>query len=653
VVPHQRDLQNAPIPNSEINDLRIYIRDVPREAKVAGPENTGLRVPDKELYGLTIDIVDLNTRQIIPQNYQALDSNGQNADNLTEGGSFLYTTATRIVDSIPYLANANYYDLSEYLIDLELLTPDRYQLVYEVGFYARVLTNDELREFLCIDLNRTSIARYTFEINHPGDVIHQFYTLTPPPYLTNANKSQDTTISLYRPFTDILQDVFDEQTLLEKVNWVFDAPPETIPYMSAILGWDIPYFPESLDQLRKAVLRRTVELQNIAGSRQALIRLFRLFGFEIVISNLWWSSDGKRYIRPGQKLPPQYESEEITIQSVCQIDLILRDYATEGFASFNIPLLHRPQEVTDIDDFAGLRDGGDLTIEAYRVSTSSDAYTVLKELSESISKDPDNFGENSGCYNDANGFLTSVELSQKLDGLNLRGFSQITISGKLGSVANSLELGLPPISTETISFDRENNVLSLAINGYFDSEDEAIFAFVLYRRQQINVPEAIKDLQSNRFDVQVTLQEGVQTPDPVTLDFAIEFLFRIKAFHSLLNIIKTRISLTETYLVTDLSVGGGVQMRFDTDAGRLQVPPAIIPNIPGIIDDCTLLDPQSLGYKETDIRFRLDILSNLAEEFEAWLRLNGREDEAIADERLALLKRRIVEGCQYTSHGQD
>jgi hypothetical protein len=653
VVPHYRNQVGGVIPNSSVSDLRIYIRDVPKEAKVAGPENTGLRFPDKELYGITIDLNTLNGLQVSPPDFDALDSDKNPTEDLVDGGFFRFTSASRIVDDIPYISHANYYDLSDIKLELEPLTPDRYEMVYETSFFERVLTSDELQEFLCIDANKRSIARFLLEINHPGDVMHEFYRLTPPPYLDNANKSKDTTIGLYRPFTDILQDVFDEQSLLERVNWVFDAPPETIPYMSAILGWDIPYFPESLDQLRKAVLRRTVELQSLSGSKQVVVRLFRLFGFEIIISNLWWSSDGKRFIRPGQSLPPPYGEEQIAIKRSCQIDLLLNDYDTIGFTSLGIPLLYRPQTISDVDNFVGLRDGGDVTIEAYRVLKQSTAHERLSQISTQLLDSPGDFGDVDGCFIDLNGFINSVAINELTNDQDLLGFSQINLGGKFGAVTKDVSIGRAPLSANTISLDRDKNLINLTINGYIDDESESIFVFAIYNKLQLIVPEAIKDLQSNRFDVQVITQEGTETLDPVVLDFVIEFLFRIKAFHSLLNLIKTRIELTETYLVTDWSVGGDVQMRFDLDAGRLQVPPAIIPDVPGIINDCTLLDPSSLGYKDADIRFRLDMLTNLADDFLAWLRLDGRPDQPIGGEKLAPPKQLPSETCQYTYHGQD
>lgn len=654
VVPHRRTNSGEPLANSGIFNLRIYIEDVPREALVAGHDNVGKRFPDRELYSETVDSLELADRFITPSNYTFYDSDDNVITDPKEGDQFEFITSTGIVDRIAYLPDADYYDLSDIKLELELLPSDVYNLVYETEYFARVISQDELQEFLCINASLVSTARLKFELNHPGDVIDEFYNLTPPPYLTNATKALDTTIALYRPFTDVLQDIFDEQNLLESINWVFETPPEAIPYMSSLLGWELPYFPQSLDQLRRAVLRRTVEFQNLAGSRRAIINLFRLFGFEVLITNLWWSSDGKRFIRPGERLPSPYENEEIEIVDICQVDLALNDYNDQGFTELEIPLLFRPQIRASSDDFSGVRDGGDITIEAYIVTKDSDAYIALQSVAASISNDPENYGSIKGCYVDSNGFINSNSIINALDGKDVDGFSQVLISGKLGQPSEVTLVGQAPLTDQTIGFDRETNTLSLTLNGYFDSPTQSIFMFVIYERQKLVVPSIISDLQSNRFDIQVLTQDFEEFADPTTLEFAIEFLFRLKAFHSLLSLIRTRIELTETYEVTDWCVGGDTAMRYDIDAGMLQVPPAIIPDIPGAIDDCTLLDPRSLGYKDSDILLRLRKLANLPEEHAAWRALDSRSDESQDGLSLGLMQEAPGRGsCKYTHRGQD
>lgn len=654
IVPHAKSYSGNNIYSGNVFNVRIYVEDVPREALIAGHNNISKRYPDRELYSESISSFELSSRLINPSSYQFYNASGDQIDGPVEGEYFEYITSTGIVDKIQFFGDADYYDLSDIKIEVELLPEALYNLVYEAEYFTRVVSQDELQEFLCINENQVAKSRFKFQINHPGHIISEFYNLTPPPYFTDANKASDMTIAEYRPFTDMLQDIYDEQSILERINWVFSTPPEAIPYVSSLLGWDIPYFPESLDQLRRAVLRRTVEFQNLAGSRRALVNLFRLFGFEILITNLWWSADGKRFIRPGEKLPTEYKNQEIQVKNRYQVDLALNDFDKIGFNELKIPLLYRPQIKSSFDDFVSVRDGGDVTVESYLVAKGSEAHTKLTAISQELLSDPSGFGEKYGCYLDNNGYINSNFITNSLVGVYTGGFSQILIGGKLGEPSQQLIVGKAPVTDKNLSLDRETNSLNLTINGHIDSTSYSIFTFALYERQEVVVPNIIADLQSNRFDIQVLTQNFEDYADPVTLEFATEFLYRLKAFHSLLNIIRTRAEFTETYEVTDWCVGGDIQMRYDIDAGMLQVPPAVIPNIPGTINDCSLLDPKNLGYKDSDILLRLRKLANLPEEHAAWKILDSRSDTPQNGLYIGPTPQAPGrETCKYTYRGQD
>ncbi len=657
VVPHKHDPLGNIISNSMVYNVRVYIENVPQSAFVAGHDHVGMRFPDRELYAENIDSLELAERQIDLTNVTITRNEVVVQLEEAETGDIIhYTTSSGVIDTIEFINGADYYDLSDILLDVELLPSDNYNIVYESQYLTRVISKDDKQQFLCINANSTSLALLRFSIQHPGQVIDEFYRHTPPPYLTNASKAQDTTVALYRPFTDILQDVMDEQNLLERVNWVFDAPAEAIPYLSSLLGWDLPFFPKSLDQLRRAVLRRTVEFQNLKGSRRSIINIFRLFGFEILITNLWWSSDGKRLIRPGEKLPAQYQDEEIIVDNQYQIDNAISDLIVDTFGNFEIPLLYRPQVEAGLDDFSSAQDGGDITIDAYYVEYGGEAWDQLNAISNEIQNNHGTYGETAGCVVDNNGFINPTAIHDALAGTDIKGYSQILISGKLGNAINDVTVGVhPPLTKSGVKMNRETNILQLNLSGYFDpSENGRLFVFVTYNKLEIIVPSILATLQSNRFDLQVLTRSLQEFADPVTLEFAIEFLYRLKAFHSLLNVIRTSADLTETYEVTDLCVGGEYDQRYDTDIGRLQVPPAIIPNIPGNIDDCTQLDPTSLGYKSSDIILRLRKLANLPEEHAAWFLLDNRADEPKNDSlRLAVPMAAERDVCKFTYRGQD
>lgn len=691
VVPHRRDPAGVPLANSDTWGVRVYVESVPQEALVAGSDHIGLRIPDRLLYAEDITARMLEDRQLVVESLNITRAGIPiDAVERRNGDLILYQCASGVTDTIPLLLDADYYDLSDIRLEVELLPADRYNLVYEVSYYTRQLARGT-DSLLCIDITQPALGLFRSQFNHPGEVLNEFYRLTPPPYLSpTATKSLDTTIALYRPFTDALQDVADEQKLLESLNWVHKIPYQAIPYLSALLGWDLPYFPESLDQLRLAVLRRTSRLQSIKGSRQALIEIFRLLGLEILISNLWWTPDGLHLIRPSALADPA-DPEAIRVRTVTQIEPLLAGYNTEGFGEFTIPLLHRPQIVGGLDDFAAITDGGDIVVDTYLVEVDSPADILLQQITlgggdypVGMLVDPDGFTDRYG-HNlslDQYGRQTGpIQLA--LAGLEVGGYSQQRLSGLFGTVQPGSGLvsnqflvkgwGRPPITRQGVSFNRDTNVLNLTFSGYFtfDGIDQLppkrrpsrIYSFATYTRQDIIVPGAMVNLQSNRFDIQLLITDtdpslsGIQDyVDPTIFEFAFDFLYKIKAFHSLLNVLRYTVELNETYEVTTTCVGGDVAQRYDTDMGRLQVPPAKLILPPGG-RDCVDYDPVRLGYQSPDIRLRLRKLTNLPEEFDAWKALDSRasaETYTVTGSRLPA--RPPASGrseCLFTTGGQD
>jgi hypothetical protein len=684
VVPHRRDNLGLTIPNSNIFNVRIFIENVPDEAKVAGHQNIGKRYPDKELYRRNILTRELSNRFIDLRNYDiAKDGNIIAFDKAKTGDIVTFTTSTGITDTLTFIKHADYYDLSDIkLEDLEILPNDLYNLVYETSYFTRKMAINETNELLCIDTTFPAIAQTQFRLNHPGEIISEMHNLTPAVYLTDAYKRNDKTLEFYRPFSDILNDVYDEQRILKSINWVKKAPSEAIPYISQLLGWGTQHFPQSTVNLSRAVLRRTVELQKIRGSRQALSEIFRTFGLELLISNLWWSSDGKKLIAPGDILPDEYVNQKITVKRNCQTDLLLDEYAKNGYGEFQIPLLFRPLQKDGFDDFVSLREGGNITVDAYIVKKDSSAHVKLAEVANKIKTNPEGYSEaNGGCIKDSSGFINATDLHTSLSGLNVEGYSQILLTGKVGKSTDSIKAGPNiPLTEESCSFNRDNNILSVTLSGYKSLKDDKLvtYAFATYQHDVLIVPDILKDLQSNYFNIQVvaselesrllyiankhsgqwkfhgsTSAENAGLLSPIVLDFAMEYLFKAKAFHSLLNVVKYTIEITETYQTNDICLGGDITQRFDVDMGRLQVPPAIIPNVVSE-GDCANSDPISLGYKDDDILYRLRVLENLPEEFQSWKNLDDSEIIQITPTRIILPK--SISGrneCKYTHTGQD
>jgi hypothetical protein len=768
--------------------VRIVIEDVPHKALVAGQIPIGLMSPNHELYAKNVSMSELIDRTINPESQSyfrivGVDTNGNQTLKSIDyseavGGDLMqYTTASGSVGNVPYYPTANYYDLSDIFIETEQLPPDWYNITYQGEYYARVESKSTPGQLNCIDITRKATSVYRFRMNHPGQVMQETVNLTPAPYMTSDQKSVDTTIEFYRPFTDILQDIFDEQYLLGSVNWVDWITPQFVPYLSFLLGLDLPYFPQSLYRLRKTMLRNVVRLQQLKGSRNAIYDLFELFGYIVYVNKLYWSKDGKRLIRPGEKLPTAYADQEITIEERCQIEPVIVGYNTSGFGELTVPLLYRPTYTDEVQGIVNTVQEGDITLDAYLVqknvigagqvstnkttdlfgngdtkftidfavgdtvlvanetarvvativddhhmtvtipfqndtsNTGSDtpwttyayvsrAYKRLEDISCSIGTSATNCNNNPSNWeipgrgtvstnadanlygNSSTLFLTDFEIG---DSVVVNGESErtvtailsdthITVSTAFDNIAQNLTYSRitkvcrattllndetegvvsfsrvvidrsgvmgngedrstgdqPPFISNGVRIDRNANLLHLTFNGSIQFDDKygqkgshavdselLLYAFATYSREELVVPDSIKDLYSNRFDIQLLTQNGEQIGSDI-LEFLIDYLFNIKAFHSLLNTLIYHANLDETYQVTPFCVGGDLEQRWDIDAGKLQVPPAILPEIPE--DDCSV-DPSDLGYKPEDIALRKRVLSNLPEEFQAWVDVN-------------------------------
>lgn len=633
IVPHVRDQLGFPIPNSQIENVEVFIEDVPSEARVTGHQNIGIRLPDKELYKETLTPLDLRDKSIDLRSFQITRA-GQpvSFQQARNGDTVLYTSADGTQGELPFVQGAEYFDLSEVKLDLEILTPDNYNLVYATTFFKRKISRDGLDQFICIDINTKQLQIFKFPIQHPGQVMQTMYNLTPVPYLSNDRKSLDSTVAFYRPFSDILQDIHDEQDLLESINWVFDTPPEFIPYLSSLLGWDLPYYPTSLDKLRRAVLRRTVEFQNLKGSKRGVVELFRLFGFEILISNLYWSEDGTRLIRP------RVTGSEVLLDLQLQVEQVLYDrQLANNFEHIQAPLLYRPK-VRGLNGIIGFRDSGPVTLYAWAVSPDSDADLILRDL------EPDQLQ----YFEGQGGLQVQPQLLEIQQLPGVIGFSNIFIDATEQILVDSS--GQPPFVLSGCNLDYVENKISLIPNGSFPTGTR-LYCWAVYSRQRVDVPKELEDLRSNRFDLQILSIPGLESPDPTILDFVVSFLFKIKAFHSLLNVIISQINLTENYEVTDLCVGGGFLQRFDTQFGQLQVPPAIVPNIPAEDVECAATDPESLGYKPADLQLRAIKIESLQIEHAAWRDLNEVSAQNFLSARIAANQPEDGD-CRYTKYGQ-
>jgi len=594
-----RDIAGNLMPGTGMKGARIYIADT-GTAPVSGHDHVGVFNPEYSLYEVELSETELLSRKIDLNGVTYLDDNGDITTVTTDAEKIQFTCNAGIIGDIKYLPHADYIDLSDIVLEVESLPSKRYVLIYEGTYLNRRISDNN--ELLCVEDNEV-ITSSRLILNHPGEVLLMMTETTPFQYFTKSKKSEDSTIGFYRPFSDALQDIHDEQDLLKKVNWIYDVAPENIPYLGFMLGWELPYFPQSVDSLRRAVLRNTVKLQRLKGSKRAVKELFDLFGFAVRVGNIWWTPDGE-LAGTGEQLPPALEDFEVESTETITTEPLLLEFTEDGFGQTTVPLIY------DVVDRL-------VTVRAYVATRGTAAHTFLANTGTTLSTDFDALD-----YAAPATFRVLPSAVSGVEGLaGLLGSSTALIDTD-GYVSEIATTGDAPILRNGLKQDYISREMSLSLSRYyeFDSDDEVLYIFATYAYNKITVPTSMANLQSNRFDMILTEKDGEQV-DPDVILFLVDFLFKIKAFHSLLRKVIIAMLASDTYQVTDFCVGGLVEQDITTDAGQQQTPPeSIIPVAPG---DCPHYTPEEYGFRRWDIEYRERVLGDLQDEFDAWAALEA------------------------------
>ena len=581
---------NTGVNNDSIINVSIKIENADDvDCAVCGIEHSDLQCPKSTTHLVSISNLELSS--------YAIDTSGC---DFIDNDHFEYTTNSGIRGTLEYLSDAEYYDLSNISINTIDLEDGKYVFSYMCSYYKRILSDNG--GLICIDGDVVVTSAYKFIINHPGELIGEFVRLTPNPYLNNEQLDNNDTVKFYRPFVNILQDIYDESSLIEHVNWLDKIEPEFVPYLVYTIGLDIPFYPKSFDNLRKSILGNIVKLWNLKGSKKVLIDLFKIFGYNIRIHNLKY--DGEKFIRP------------LATEGV-QVEPLLCDYNDDGFGNISIPLLHRPSKI--VDDT--IVDDGTFVVDTFLVEKGSEIHDKLSELCESRSS-----------------------MLPVITGNGLVGFSQVSVHD--GTSTINAGVGDIPVFDNGVIFNQDNNYVKLIFsNGIqFTSDNLTLYSFITYKKCIEFYTSG--SIDSNRFDVKILPNQTNEQVEPDVLNFLMNFLYKVKSFHSLLNVISYNAITSDVYNVTDFSVGGIVIDDTDVDLGNLQVPPAIMPEY----GECK----SEFGYKEKDLLFRRDILRLLIEEFEAWQAFDNRDNSHTSDTlRLQAHTSSDRDSCKFNWLGQD
>lgn len=703
-VPHRRNSNGTTILNTEAFDVTFRIEDAQNRIPVAGEDYRGLLVPNFDLFKRELSTYELETRRIDVQhqdfinpklfdyverdfnrkitleeflasaskidqetfNLLDVDSDGQltesdfNQIDVRKNGFITFsnfvksydsveindlmiitTEAGKLRDVITWYADADYFDLSTISIETYLLQPPgKYVFSWTAHYYGRILT--DRGELFCIDENGIRLARLPIVFDHPGDVFYEMQTKMPDYVFTGERIDKDQTLKFIRPYSDILQDVYDEASFLQKINHIDYIPASYIPYLSYLLGWSLPYFPGSTDTMRRNVLKNARKLQNLKGSKAALRDLFEIFNYAIDIINVWYSPDGKKLLAPNDPAPNV--SYKINQKQVVRSDPMVSNYNADGFGSLEIPLLYHPT--------------GDITIEAWIVKTSSALYEPLKGAVDSWdSLEADAIGE------DPEGYLVNPALYELLPSGAAVGYSQVLVSQQFGGIDSRVPINSTqtPINQYGAKYDKYRNTLTLTFDHYIEFKpDEKLFIFATYERSKIEIPEELTDLRSNRFDIKILSKLDGSEVDPRVLEHLFDFITDLKAFHSLLRKIAFTLNYASVYNVTDFCVGQDRLAEPGTIMGEAQVPPAIIPKTINL-DNC-VEGAFNRGFKVEDLKYRENVIQGLQEEFQAWKDLDcthkiPSDQQALIESlsRLSINPESMQDcsSCESTKYGQD
>jgi len=615
VVPYRYDQETGlEFIDSLPSNVRYYIADVPNQALVAGYDHKGILVPEEERYVQALTISELINQRIdlggVDYFRRQPDGSFVQIDqtDAIEGDYIEYTLLNGTRGKVIFYPQTDYFDLSDISIETADLPRNRYRFIWEATYKRR---NTQEGDFVCISGDDEPTISEMM-VACPGEIHHQMVQNTPSVYFDGQDIENQSIVKAYRPFADTLQDIFDEQTLLRKINWIDEIPAQLIPYLSYLIGIDLPNFPGVSDAVRKSMTKNGYKLQKLKGTKRVIRELFEIFGFTVDVINVWYRSNGSGFVAPGEQLPDDEQEDEILLENKCQYDVLINDFSDSGFGTIEVPLLYRPNS-------------GNVTLHAYLVSTDSNTYTELLNITSDLSSDL-NALNSDVCGTDTEGFYLPSSISSRLPVENINGFGQVLIDTNLGST-QSYTAGSSTISKEGTQYNEDTSVLTIDFDGYqdfksTDGKDLKLFVFAQYEREEITIPSQLTNLRSNRFDLDITFKSG-EIISSNLFDFLINFVIKFKAFHSLIRKISFNTEFCEVYQVTDWCVGGIHRQKAGTDAGEQQVPPAIIPIDPSSCE--TLVDR---GFKDSDLNYRRKVLEALEDEFDAWKSISNDVPDA-------------------------
>ena len=602
VVPWSFDINKNRIINSQIKNATFAIEDM-IAIKVAGHPQSYMPLgvkpsasPDRILFKITLTYDQLLQYKIDTSSLVFYDDNNDVVDIPVEGNNFEYVNYRGIVDKIKYFPDAEYFDLSAVEIAVDDLPVGRYIATWTIEYNERIQSGSG--DYLYCISDKVITDRLEYPVNHPGEIHNEMVKLTPALYFTDVSKKKDTLVNLYRPFADILQDIFDESDLSYGINWVKKIPPQLFPYLAHLINVELPIQLDvkHIDIVRKRMIERGAELQKLKGSKLAIKELFSILGFGIEIINLWVNVDGNRFVAPNELTD---DDKHILSVVVSHTDPLVANYDKSGFLDVEVPLLYHNKD-------------NHIVVNAYIVKKDSNAHLALIN---SINKliDDSNYFATENIINHPDGYLAlPSELQNVGDGL--QSHSRLVFSDI--ELLSEKHVGRPVINFDNIKYDPLRDKLNMTFAGYKDLASSVVYIFATYRRDKIIIPPALKNNISNRFDIKITseVEGGIESS---LYDYLIDSLFKYKAFHSLLRKVSYDNNLRDFYNVTDFCITTYLSQLDQSDNNSLMVPPACSLAECIKTSECNEQNARG-GLRKTDRNVSNTIIEGLKEEYERW-----------------------------------
>lgn len=497
--------------------IDIKVLDVPRIATVIG-HNNNRRYPDDVLYTETITERDVVLRS-----------------TKIDNGTYL---ARNNCEYILNIGDSYIIDISDVLIDFTDLPDGEYVISYEAVVDEQAL--DVNGQVICTKDGFFSAITYTEKVQHPGNVMAQFISNVPSAIITTDSLRTEPIVDMMRPFTDVLQNIADEQDVLVRQAFPTDCSPFMIAQLSSMLGWDIPQITQDNISIFRTMLRSISNIQKLRGSVKSFEKFFEIYGNEV----------GLRYYDKSHAI--------ITPTNVQIVEPCMPPTVLGKFQKFNIPLRNRICISTD----GYVKSLNKVTV--YAIGTTQENAMDIYDMSNVAVH-----GRYVGIHNEI------VIDSNPSDWITKITYDTYNVTKEVLS-------GPSLISSIQVT----DNSVDIRLDGDLSWSNRTVVLLCAYQT-------ATYDGISNYVDIKVG---GGNIPNE-SYEFVLQYMRLLKPSHMVINNVNVPYSLYDGYVMEDLCFGPGMARTLTSDIGKFEVPFGKIVNYAECVDERDMFTAEDIAYR--------------------------------------------------------